>query len=154
MTSCNAEIKKFSHGNSSSCRRSFNFRCLWGHRTGLSISHTTALRTVTAVSSPASYTRAYHCQQLPPPPKKFHLINNICFQGSSPLLLFHLCLGYHSNYSLSSVIPSLYISAPSHDWLPASTLIIAGGNAQKVVASCFLLQATQLLSCFTFPPAT
>lgn len=96
-------------------------------------------------------TTASNC---PPPKKKFHLINNICFQGSSPLLLFHLCLGYHSNYSLSSVIPSLYISAPSHDWLPASTLIIAGGNAQKVVASCFLLQATQLLSCFTFPPAT
>lgn len=77
------------------------------------------------------------------PPRKSHLINTICFQGSSPLLLFHLCLGYHSNHSQSSVILSLYISALSHDWLPAFTLIIAGGNTQKVAASCFLLQSHQ-----------
>ena len=82
--------------------------------------------------------------------KKTHLINNICFQGSSPLLLFHLCLGYHSNYSQSSVIPSLYISTLSHDWLPASTLIIARGDTQKVAASCFLLQPTEPPAWFAF----
>lgn len=93
-----------------------------------------------ALGSPASFSHSHHSQPPPPPAprKKPHLINNICFQGSSPLLLFHLCLGYHSNYSQSSVIPSLYISALSHDWLPASTLIIARGNTQKwlLPASC------------------
>lgn len=87
-------------------------------------------------------------------PPKSHLIDNICFQGSSPLPLLHLCLGYHSNYPQSSVIPSLYISVLSHDWLPASTLIIAGGNTQKVAASCFLWQAPKLPARFTFPPTT
>lgn len=150
---CNAEIKKLSHGNGSSCRGSFNFRCLWGLGTGF----VNIQPNRTLYSHYSAFTCLLHpclyCQQ-PPPQKKSHLINNICFQGSSPLLLFHLCLGYHSNYSQSSVIPSLYISALSHDWLPASTLIIAGGNAQKVAASCFLLQATKLPSRFTFPPTT
>ena len=106
---------------------------------------------LTTVGNPPPHTHT-HTPKKKKKKKKTHLINNICFQGSTLLLLFHLCLGYHSNYSQSSVIPSLYISALSHDWLPASTLIIAGGNTQKVAASCFLLQSTKLPECLHFFP--
>lgn len=148
----NVEIQKFSHRNGSLCRWPFNFL-----RTPEKICQYT-----TKPHSPYGhynrftclYAHSHHCQHPPPKKKKSHLINNICFQGSSPLLLFHLCLSYHSNYSQSSVIPSLYMSALSPDWLPASTLIIAEGNTQKVTASCFLLQSTKLPAWFTFLSTT